>query len=58
MMPFTYRGEKVAGPGMRENHQVEWKSSWDDGYLRWICGADKRRPLGGHKVIPRFPTSR
>jgi ATP-dependent DNA helicase RecG len=23
---------------MKESQQVEWKSSWRDDYLRWICG--------------------
>lgn len=24
--------------GMREHQQIEWKSSWRDKYLKWICG--------------------
>ena len=23
---------------MSENQQVEWKESWRDEYLKWICG--------------------
>ncbi len=23
---------------MNENHQVEWKESWRDEYMKWICG--------------------
>ena len=23
---------------MREHQQIEWKESWRDEYLRWICG--------------------
>ena len=23
---------------MKEHQQVEWKESWRDEYLRWICG--------------------
>ena len=36
---------------MRENHQVEWKSSWSDDYLRWICGFANAE--GGVLVIGR-----
>jgi len=23
---------------MSENQQVEWKESWRDEYLKWVCG--------------------
>jgi ATP-dependent DNA helicase RecG len=23
---------------MKESQQVEWKSTWRDEYLKWICG--------------------
>ena len=23
---------------MKENQQIEWKQSWRDEYLKWICG--------------------
>jgi len=23
---------------MKENQQIEWKTSWRDEYLKWICG--------------------
>ena len=23
---------------MSENQNIEWKESWRDGYLKWICG--------------------
>ena len=23
---------------MPENQNIEWKSSWDDEYLKWVCG--------------------
>ena len=23
---------------MKENQSIEWKSSWRDEYLKWICG--------------------
>jgi len=23
---------------MKENQNIEWKSSWRDEYLKWICG--------------------
>lgn len=36
---------------MKENQQVEWKSSWRDDYLRWICGFANAE--GGTLVIGR-----
>ena len=36
---------------MKENQQVEWKSSWRDDYLRWICGFANAE--GGRLVIGR-----
>jgi len=30
------RAQKAAETG--ENHLVEWKESWRDEYLRWLCG--------------------
>src|SRR4051812_45283981 len=36
---------------MKENQQVEWKSSWRDDYLRWICGFANAE--GGKLVIGR-----
>ncbi len=36
---------------MKENHQVEWKTSWSDDYLRWICGFANAE--GGVLVIGR-----
>src|SRR5690349_10644746 len=36
---------------MKENQQIEWKSSWRDDYLRWICGFANAE--GGHLVIGR-----
>jgi ATP-dependent DNA helicase RecG len=38
-------------PGMKEDQQVEWKSSWRDDYLRWICGFANAE--GGVLVIGR-----
>ena len=23
---------------MQEHQNIEWKESWDDEYLKWICG--------------------
>ena len=25
-------------PGMKESQHTEWKESWRDDHLRWICG--------------------
>lgn len=36
---------------MKENQQVEWKSSWRDDYLRWICGFANAE--GGRLIIGR-----
>src|SRR5262249_37299562 len=36
---------------MKEGHQVEWKSSWRDEYLRWIGGFANAE--GGMLVIGR-----
>jgi len=36
---------------MKESQQVEWKSSWRDDYLRWICGFANAE--GGRLVIGR-----
>ncbi len=36
---------------MKEDQQVEWKSSWRDDYLRWICGFANAE--GGVLVIGR-----
>ena len=29
---------KVGGADMSESQHVEWKASWRDEYLKWICG--------------------
>lgn len=37
--PFFYRSmiqEDI--PGMQETPHIEWKESWRDEYLKWICG--------------------
>jgi len=44
-------GEGEDAPGMKENQQVEWKSSWRDDFLRWICGFANAE--GGKLVIGR-----
>ncbi len=36
---------------MKENHNIEWKESWHDDYLKWICGFANTR--GGRLVIGR-----
>jgi ATP-dependent DNA helicase RecG len=36
---------------MKESQQVEWKSSWRDDYLRWICGFANAE--GGRLIIGR-----
>jgi ATP-dependent DNA helicase RecG len=36
---------------MKENQQVEWKSSWRDDYLKWICGFANAE--GGTLIIGR-----
>ena len=36
---------------MKENQQVEWKRSWRDDYLRWVCGFANAK--GGSLVIGR-----
>jgi len=36
---------------MKENQQVEWKNSWRDEYLRWICGFANAE--GGKLVLGR-----
>ena len=36
---------------MKESQQVEWKSSWRDDYLRWLCGF--ANAAGGTLVIGR-----
>lgn len=35
---------------MKENQNIEWKQSWRDEYLKWICGFANAE--GGHwKVL-------
>ena len=34
---------------MRENHSIEWKESWHDDYLKWICGFANAQ--GGRLII-------
>src|SRR5947209_17802390 len=36
---------------MKESQHIEWKSSWRDDYLRWICGFANAE--GGTLVIGR-----
>lgn len=36
---------------MKENQQVEWKSSWRDDYLKWVCGFANAE--GGRLIIGR-----
>lgn len=36
---------------MKEHQNIEWKSSWRDEYLRWICGFANAE--GGVLVIGR-----
>ena len=31
----TYREDT---PGMKKNQNIEWKKSWRDEYIKWICG--------------------
>ncbi len=31
---------------MAENQNVEWKESWRDEYLKWICGFADARTTG------------
>ena len=38
-------------PGMKEAQHIEWKESWRDEYLRWICGFANAE--GGVLVIGR-----
>ena len=38
-------------PGLTENQQVEWKSTWRDDYLRWVSGFANAE--GGTLVIGR-----
>ena len=40
-----------AMPKARESQQVEWKESWRDEYLKWICGFANAE--GGVLVIGR-----
>jgi len=35
--------------GMKENQNIEWKSSWRDEYIKWICGF--ANAAGGTLVI-------
>ncbi|HPC16971.1 MAG TPA: hypothetical protein P5318_12250 [Candidatus Hydrogenedentes bacterium] len=35
---------------MSENQRVEWKESWRDEYLRWVCGF-ANADGGGKEVI-------
>src|SRR5438270_7565884 len=44
-------GDGEDARGMKENQQVEWKSSWRDDFLRWICGFANAE--GGKLVIGR-----
>ena len=32
------RENKYGGDNMAENQNIEWKESWRDEYLKWICG--------------------
>lgn len=57
---------------MKENQYIEWKDSWRDEYLRWICGFanaeggvlvhgrnDKGEAVGvrdAHKLLQDIPT--
>ena len=36
---------------MKENQNIEWKESWRDEYLKWICGFANAQ--GGTLVIGR-----
>jgi len=36
---------------MKENQQIEWKTSWRDEYLKWICGFANAE--GGRLIIGR-----
>ena len=36
---------------MRENQNIEWKESWRDEYLKWICGFANAE--GGVLVVGR-----
>ena len=36
---------------MKESQHIEWKESWRDDHLRWVCGFAKRQ--GGVLVIGR-----
>lgn len=39
----------------RESQNVEWKASWRDEYLRWVCGFANIHPLqsiGGQRLLP------
>ncbi|MEA3487165.1 MAG: ATP-binding protein, partial [Thermodesulfobacteriota bacterium] len=36
-------------PGMKENQNIEWKKSWRDEYIKWICGF--ANAAGGTLVI-------
>ena len=36
---------------MKENQNTEWKESWRDDYLRWVCGFANAE--GGTLVIGR-----
>ena len=38
---------------MKENQQIEWKESWRDEYMRWICGFANAE--GGVQHIGRNP---
>jgi ATP-dependent DNA helicase RecG len=42
---------KVPAPAQREQQNLEWKESWRDEYLRWICGFANAE--GGTLVIGR-----
>ena len=37
-LEFEIPLRQTARPSMKEHQQIEWKESWRDEYLRWICG--------------------
>ena len=36
-------------PRMKENQNIEWKESWRDKYIKWICGV--ANAAGGILVV-------
>jgi ATP-dependent DNA helicase RecG len=41
---------------MKENQNIEWKESWRDEYLKWVCGFANTK--GGKIIIGKNDTGK